>query len=47
MGNIEIIGETPLSLVEMKERLENIKKRDNELEARALKTEEYLHRFLN
>lgn len=41
----EIISETPLSMVELKKELENIKKRDKELNFRALRTEEYLQHF--
>ena len=47
MSNIEMIEESPLSLVEVKERLAEIKKRDKELDARALKVEEYVHKFAN
>lgn len=47
MSNIEMIGENPLSLVEVKERLAEIKKRDKELDPRALKVEEYVHKFAN
>ncbi len=42
MAEIEVIKETPLALVEMKEKLQEIKKRDKELNFRAKKTEEYL-----
>jgi len=45
MSNIELIEEFPLSLTEMKEKLAEIKKRDKELEARALKVEGYVHKF--
>ncbi|MBS3153442.1 hypothetical protein J4426_02675 [Candidatus Woesearchaeota archaeon] len=47
MGNIDLVEEKPLSLAEMKEKLEQMRKRDKELEARAQKTEEYLHRFVD
>src|SRR3989344_5713386 len=47
MSNIELIEESPMSLVEVKERLAEIKKRDKELDARALKVEEYVHKFAN
>lgn len=43
MAETEIIKETPLSLIEMKEKLQEIKKRDKELNFRAKKTEEYLN----
>lgn len=45
MSNIEMIEENPMSLAEVKERLAEIKKRDKELDARALKVEEYVHKF--
>lgn len=47
MSNIELIEESPMSLVEVKEKLADIKKRDKELDARALKVEEYVHKFAN
>ena len=47
MGNIDLIEEKPLSLIEMNEKLEQIKKRDKELDARANKTDEYLMRFVD
>ncbi|AJF62971.1 MAG: hypothetical protein QT11_C0001G0842 [archaeon GW2011_AR20] len=47
MANIEIINETPISIPELKERLEEIKKRDKELKSRALRTHEYLDKFSN
>lgn len=40
-----MIEENPMSLAEVKERLAEIKKRDKELDARALKVEEYVHKF--
>ena len=42
----EIIAETPLSMADLKEELESIKKRDKELNFRAAKTEEYLKQFV-
>jgi DNA-directed RNA polymerase subunit F len=45
MPSIEIIEETPLTLVEMKERLAKVEKRDKELNFRATKTKEYLNTF--
>ncbi|MBI4439401.1 hypothetical protein HY638_00345 [Candidatus Woesearchaeota archaeon] len=46
MASIEVLSETPLSVVEMKEELDRIKKRDKELNFRAQKTEEYLQAFV-
>lgn len=43
MGNIEILGEKPLTMVQMKEELAKARKRDGELNFRANKTEEYLN----
>jgi len=43
MADVEIISETPMSLYQLKKELEKIKKRDNELNFRANRTEEYLH----
>ncbi|MBI4158682.1 hypothetical protein HY500_00300 [Candidatus Woesearchaeota archaeon] len=45
MSNITLVEENPLSLAEVKEKLADIKKRDKELEARALKVEGYVHKF--
>ena len=45
MSNMELIEESPLSLVEVKDKLAEIKKRDKELDARALKVEEYVNKF--
>ncbi|MEK6904095.1 MAG: hypothetical protein AABW87_00715 [Nanoarchaeota archaeon] len=42
MAEIETISETPLTLAEVKEKLDAIKKRDKELGVRANKTKEYL-----
>ncbi|MEK6862768.1 MAG: hypothetical protein AABW57_01240 [Nanoarchaeota archaeon] len=47
MANTEIINEAPLTMAEVKERLEEIKKRDKELKPRALKTYEYLSKFVD
>ena len=47
MTNVEIINESPLTMAELKERLESIKKRDKELKTRALKTQEYLNSFID
>ncbi len=43
----EIIGEIPLSMVEVKDEIEKIKKRDKELSFRTSRTEEYLNHFIN
>lgn len=42
---VSIISEKPISMAELKEELEKIKKRDKELNFRANKTEEYLGQF--
>ncbi len=42
MSDIEIIQENPLSLTELKDKIEEIKKREKELNFRSKKTEEYL-----
>ncbi|MBW2974666.1 hypothetical protein KY366_03015 [Candidatus Woesearchaeota archaeon] len=42
----EIISEKPISLSELKQELEKIKKRDKELNFRAARTEEYLQHFV-
>lgn len=45
MGNLKIINEKPLSMVEVAEKLKGIEKRDEELTFRANKTKEYLNSF--
>ncbi len=47
MTNVDIINEVPLTMAELKEKLEEIKKRDKELKPRALKTHEYLQKFVS
>ncbi|PIN70639.1 hypothetical protein COV93_00650 [Candidatus Woesearchaeota archaeon CG11_big_fil_rev_8_21_14_0_20_43_8] len=42
MSNINIIGEKHMTMVELKDELERIKKRDEELNFRAQRTQEYL-----
>ena len=42
MTTAEIIAENPISIYELKEELEKIKKRDKELNFRAARTEEFL-----
>lgn len=46
MAKPEILNEEPISIVDLKEELEKIKKRDGELNFRANKTEEYLGQFV-
>ena len=45
MSNEEILKEEPLTMVEMKDEIESIKKRDKELNLRTLKTLEYINQF--
>ncbi|HIG95729.1 TPA: hypothetical protein HA249_02450 [Candidatus Woesearchaeota archaeon] len=45
MSSLKIIEEVPVTLVHLKEDLQRIKKRDEELNFRANKTEEYLNTF--
>jgi len=45
MSNAEMIGEKPISMSELKDELEKIKKRDKELNYRAEKTLEHLNQF--
>lgn len=45
MANVEIVNEVPVTMAELKEKIEEIKKRDKELNARAQKTYDYLARF--
>jgi len=45
MTNIELINEVPLTMAELKEKLEDIKKRDKEISERAQKTIDYLNKF--
>jgi len=47
MSNPEIISETPISIVELKEEFAKIKKRDKVLNFRANKVEEYLNQFVH
>ena len=42
MADVQIISETSMSIYQLKKELERIKKRDNELNFRANKTDEYL-----
>ena len=45
MSNLHIINEVPLTMAELKERLDDVKKRDKELTDRANKTHDYLNKF--
>ncbi len=45
MPQIEVIEENPVSLVELKENLVKIKKRDKELSTRSTKTEDFLQKL--
>lgn len=42
---LEIISQKPLSMIEVKEEIEKIKKRDSELAFRTARTEEYLNHY--
>lgn len=46
MSEIEVTNENPLSLAEVKEKLEAMKKRDKELGVKANKTKEYIETFI-
>ena len=43
MTDMQIVSETPINVYQLKKELERIRKRDNELNFRANKTEEYLN----
>jgi len=45
MAKIEIISQEPLSIAELKKEITKIKKRDEELNFRTGKTEDYLNQF--
>lgn len=45
MSKLEIIKKTPINIVEVRQELKRIKKRDEELTFRGNKTEEYLNEF--
>ncbi len=47
MTDFKINNETPISSVELKEKLEAIKKRDKEIGTKATKTMEYLNTFVS
>jgi len=46
MAEAQITSETPVNMHQLKKELERIKKRDNELNFRANRTEEYLQQVL-
>ena len=46
MSSLSILEEQPVTMVQLKEDLKKIKKRDEELNFRANKTEEYLNSFV-
>jgi DNA-directed RNA polymerase subunit F len=45
MANIEVISEKPLTMAELADSLDDVKKRDKDLSPRAQKTYEYLKKF--
>ena len=45
MADVQVISETPINVYQLKKELEMIKKRDNELNFRANKTEDYLQQI--
>ena len=45
MADAQIISENPMDMHQLKKELERIKKRDNELNFRAARTEEYLNQI--
>ncbi|MFH1505442.1 MAG: hypothetical protein ABIE94_00420 [archaeon] len=45
MSKPEILSKEPINMIELKEELKRIKKRDSELSFRGNKTEEYLNQF--
>lgn len=47
MTNLKVLNETPISAVDLKEKLEAIKKRDKELTKKATKTVDYLNNFVS
>jgi len=46
MPDMQIVSETPMNMYQLKKELEKIKKRDNELNFRVNRTEEYLQQVL-
>ncbi len=47
MTNLELMSEAPLTMAELKEKLEEVKKRDEELNEKAQKTHDYLSKFVH
>ena len=47
MPNVQILNEMPITMAELKEKLEDIKKRDKELNTKAKKTHDYLTKFVD
>lgn len=45
--DVQIISETPINTQQLRKELEKIRKKDNELNFRANRTEEYLHQVAN
>lgn len=45
MGDTQVVSETPIDIYILKKELEKIRKRDNELNFRANRTEEYLQQI--
>ena len=45
MGDMQIVSEMPIDVYQLKKELDKIKKRDNELNFRANRTEEYIHQI--
>jgi len=45
MANLEIINENSLNIYELKDKLDQIKKRDKDISPRAIKTYDYISRF--
>lgn len=45
MVNLEIINEVPLSMQELRDKLDQVKKRDKDLNPRAIKTYDYINKF--
>jgi DNA-directed RNA polymerase subunit F len=46
MSNIKIVSETPISMNDLKKELKSIKKKDEQLNYRSEKTEEYLNQLI-
>jgi DNA-directed RNA polymerase subunit F len=47
MPSTQILSEKPITMAQVKEELERIKKRDKELSYRSLRTDEYLNLFVH